>query len=131
MYSVTHSDAKTVSSSHSKRRKADIISKEDRADYSKFSMEIDLGFSPPTDHNEDAIRKKKEEEMNRKMEREEADLKKIMNRKKMDKEMMEALIKDKKQVVFTYDYDGLLLPVTKLEANKLPISHYEMKLVYL
>lgn len=61
------------------------------------------------------------------MEREEADLKKILNRKKMDKEMMDALIKDKKQVIFTYDYDGLLLPVTKLEPNKLPVPHYEMK----
>lgn len=45
----------------------------------------------------------------------------------MDKEMMDALIKDKKQVVFTYDYDGLLLPVTKLEPSKLPVSHCEMR----
>jgi hypothetical protein len=45
----------------------------------------------------------------------------------MDKELLDSLIKDKKQLVFTYDYDGLLLPVTKLESSKFPVAHYEMK----
>ncbi len=51
----------------------------------------------------------------------------MMKRKKMDNEIIEALIKDKKQVVFTYDYDGLLLPVTKLESAKMPATQLDMK----
>ena len=90
-------------------------------------MEIDLECNLPIDPNEELVRKRKEDEVTKQIQREEADFNKMMKRKKLDNEIIEALIKDKKQVVFTYDYDGLLLPVTKLETNKMPAVQFDMK----
>jgi predicted nucleic acid-binding protein len=86
-----------------------------------------LGFNMPTDPDEEIIRKKKEDEVTKKIQREEVDFHKMMKRKKQDNEIIEALIKDKKQVMFTYDYDGLLLPVSKLENSRMPVTQFGMK----
>jgi hypothetical protein len=58
--------------------------KEDYIDYDKFSAEIDLGFDVYTDRREDIIRKKKEDEAARKIQREQADFYRMMKRKKLD-----------------------------------------------
>ena len=101
--------------------------KEDYIDFQQFSVEIDLGFTNSVDPNEELVRRKKEDEVTKQIQREEADFNKMMKRKKLDNEIIEALIKDKKQLVFTYDYDGLLLPVARLENSKMPAVQYDMK----
>ncbi len=52
------------------KKKKPTSTKEENIDYSKYSVEIDMGFNPISDLNEDVIRRRKEEEMNRKIERE-------------------------------------------------------------
>ncbi len=58
--------------------------KEDCLDFQRFSVEIGLGFSQPIDPNEEIVRKKKEDEMAKQIEREAADFNKMMKRKKLD-----------------------------------------------
>lgn len=64
------------------RKKATL--REEYMDFKQFSVEIDLGICHPIDPSEDQVRKRKEEEERKEMQRQEADFNKMMKRKKLD-----------------------------------------------